>query len=143
MVVVCYIGGNEGASLVACDFLLRYVLFGVVNGHPEVVDLLKKIQLTVVPALNIDQLSEITSHFKSKSVVKLTFKNLHSHAAKCGEGQEDGVNLRFNYGPGFETNAEFCDMEFPGASKESEKETQALMNLIKQETVKKVIAVFK
>jgi len=73
----------------------------------------------------------------------MRFKNQKSHGVTCGQGKFDGVNLRYNYGPNFTTSNDFCNDFFPGISKESEPETVALINWIKNPFVKIVIGVFK
>jgi hypothetical protein len=49
----------------------------------------------------------------------------------CPPNKYNGVNLSCNFGPGFLTNSDYCNDFYPGTSKESEKETQAIVNLIK------------
>ena len=56
MVVVGYMGGNEGASMLGGLYLVNYLIFSVVNGNKEIIDLLKRVKLTIVPVLNVEAL---------------------------------------------------------------------------------------
>ena len=71
------------------------------------------------------------------------FKNTKSHGVTCSQGNYDGVHLRYNYGPDFTTNQDYCNQYFPGIAKESEAETKALLNLANDPKVKIVLGVFK
>lgn len=56
VVLLCYLGGNEGASMTQCLYSIHYLIYGVIKNHIEVVDLLKNLMISVVPAVNIEQL---------------------------------------------------------------------------------------
>ena len=142
MVVVSYMGGNEGASMVGGLYLINYLIFSVVNGNMEIIDLLKRVKITVVPALNVDALIFKSSEHQQGRATN-PIKNRNTGVLCNDPNKESGVNLRYNFGPNFSTNVDFCNSDYPGKSEESEQETKALIELINKTEVEMVIALQK
>jgi hypothetical protein len=52
--IVCYIGGNEGGSLVSCLHNLHFLLYGVLKEYVEITELLKRVRVSIVLAANVE-----------------------------------------------------------------------------------------
>ena len=61
MLLICYLGGNEGGSLVSCLHTVHFLLYGVLKDYIEITNLLKKVRVSVVVAVNVEQLLYIDS----------------------------------------------------------------------------------
>ena len=83
VVILCYLGGNEGASMTQCIYTVHHLLFGVVKEYIEITDLLKEVMISVVPAVNIEQLRVIENEFKASQTIPVKIKNTRSFGGNC------------------------------------------------------------
>lgn len=61
MLLVCYLGGNEGGSIISCLHTVHFLLYGVLKDYVEIIELLKNVRVAVVVATNVEQLQNIDS----------------------------------------------------------------------------------
>lgn len=53
-----YFGGHEGAAMMQGVYLFHLIMYSVLKGDAEIINLLKRTSVTIIPALNIDVLEK-------------------------------------------------------------------------------------
>lgn len=130
-------------SVVQGVYFIYTLLHSVVNGHEEIIEILKNNQIQVIPALNVDRLKERNMMHINRTSLN-TYKNLNNFGfSSCNGSIEIGVRLRYNYGPEFKTSTNPCSYFYPGEQIYSEKETKAILQVITDQLTNQVFGLFK
>lgn len=133
---VTVLGGIEGRGMISVSaifYTMTRLAYGYANNDTTSLYLLRNREIWFIPVLNLDGYNFIAAGYEAKGYLTPSFKNrIAKDVEQCGEAGA-GVNLlrNFGYGWNYALSLYPCQAEYPGPHPESEPETRALLNLVK------------
>ncbi|CAD8158563.1 unnamed protein product [Paramecium octaurelia] len=133
---------REVASLQMNIYLFLYILWEVDHEkNPYYINMITHNCIMIVPFVNIDGYNEIESELNKHVYQPQTRKNLNRTINCYQQGELAGIDLNRNYGYHFAydnigSSNDPCDETYRGSAAFSEKETQAIKNVVENYNIK-------